>query len=498
MHVRAEGLFVLALIIAAILLTCDGCTPPILVRTEPRGAAAMTSLDRLPYFKTGTSIHQVSSFDRSGGNADGSHFYMYEHPMTGGFVVLDETRPGTIYRIWATGSSGVGDGNIRIYFDGEETPRVDVPLNMFFSGSLSPFLFPLVGSDVVSSGGNYSYYPFSFEQAVRVEFTVVPQYYQITYHLYDTDDGVTTYTGEENLVEVYDIWNNPSVDPKDTTGNKHVSVGPFDLSPGHTETLLDIGGSGAIKSFVLTFPYGVTADILSNVCIQMYWDGEITPSVDVPLGYLFGIGSGGEGLVEGLLMGADPQTHTFYNYFPMPYSQRAAILLVNDSETPIEGATAVLQVNNKPYEGLGTNAGYFTTTHREEKPTTHGRDYHLMDTIGRGHVVSTVLDISQFDDNSVLEGDERIFIDAVQQIQGTGMEDYFNGGWYFNRGIFTLPVHGAPLFHGLEGTKHVVAYRLSLADAMPFEESIVFSMEHGGQNDKNAHFESVVFAYVGG
>ena len=37
-----------------------------------------------------------------------------------------------------------------------------------------------------------------------------------------------------------------------------------------------------------------TLDILTNARIQMYWDGETTPSVDVPLGFFYGVGSSGE------------------------------------------------------------------------------------------------------------------------------------------------------------------------------------------------------------
>ena len=60
---------------------------------EPRGAAAMASFDRLPYFREGTTVHQVSSFDRTGGNDDDSDAYLYRHPQTGGYVVLQESGP---------------------------------------------------------------------------------------------------------------------------------------------------------------------------------------------------------------------------------------------------------------------------------------------------------------------------------------------------------------------------------------------------------------------
>jgi hypothetical protein len=450
--IRCGCKYVVAGYLIAIMLL-SGCA----VLQEPRGAAAMARFDRLPCFKTGTTIHQVSTFDRGGGNADGSHFYLYQ--QADGFVVLDEVGPGTVYRIWATGNSGVV-GRMRMYFDGEQ--KVDIPLEDFFSGSTDPFLFPLVGNDEVSSGGFYSYYPFSFEQSLRIEFTVVPQYYQITYHLYDTAEGVTTYTGQEDLSAVYGAWNNPSVDPKPAA--KVVSVGPFNLLPGHSKELLDVRGPGSIQS--LSLP-----EMSRNIRIQMYWDGQL--GVDIPASYLFGFS---------LLAGADPPM--FYNYFPMPYRQRATIVLTNESDTAIE-ARAVFGIGDMVCDS------YFMAAHHQGR-SVEGRDFSLLDIDQwRGHIVGTILDISRFDDLSVLEGDEHIVIDGHDVIQGTGTEDFFNGGWYYNRGAFALPVHGATQVRG-----HIVAYRLTLADAIPFEQSISFGMEHGGANDVNGDFESVVFFYA--
>jgi hypothetical protein len=113
---------------------------------EPRGAPALSAFDRLPYFKKGTEVKQVSSYRRDNGNPDNSAFNYYRNPSTGGYVVLEEYAPGTIYRIWATELQG---GNIRIYFDGESSPRINKSVTSFFSGTSSPFLAPLVGNDQV-------------------------------------------------------------------------------------------------------------------------------------------------------------------------------------------------------------------------------------------------------------------------------------------------------------------------------------------------------------
>ncbi len=644
--------------------------------TQLRGVSAMSNFENLPYFKRGTTVHQVSSFDRSGGADDGEAYYLYWNRDTEGYVVLDETSPGTIYRIWVTSQFNWDPGNIRIYFDGEATPRINLKITDFFSGSIRPFRFPLVGNDRVSNGGFYCYYPLSFRQSVRVEFTKVPRYYDITYHLYSTNAGVTTYTGNEDLSAVYEAWENPTLDPKDSSINQAVPVEPFDLAVGASRELLRLNGAGSLRSIRLTLPqlvttqypgnnrpvndngrahkgkswftvvidadnsgvalirrlnYGIadqsadvyvdgqwagrwadpgrdathgwrdsrfdipaaftqgktqitvelvsaptrewnefyiwvksrhpngrevqtdsidvgdstsevphsyhlngqiwsgsrvltyppivstgydapTLDLLGKAFIQIYWDGEASPSVNVPIGFLFGVGSSGEGLAKALLMGVDPVQHTFYNYFPMPFNQSARVVLVNSSGTPIAGASAEFQYSARPYLGLGIEAGYFSAIYNKQTPTQTNRDYLVLDVpSGTGHVVGVVLNTSHMTYTPspmvVLEGDERVFVDTREfdpELHGTGTEDFFNGGWYFGypdtdiEWVFTLPSHGCTLFHQLDGSFHLAMYRQFLADLWPFERRFTFNLEHGRVNEAeaNADYESAVFAYL--
>jgi hypothetical protein len=194
----------------------------------------------------------------------------------------------------------------------------------------------------------------------------------------------------------------------------------------------------------------------------------------VPLGSFFGIGSSGEGNMKGLLVGVDPTTHTYYNYFPMPYGTSGRVALVNSSGQTITNATGVTQYNPTVYSNLNTDSGYFVAQYSREAPTTTGRDFVWGNfPSGTGHVVGTLLTISKTTVDAVLEGDERIFVNSSSynpQIHGTGTEDVFNGGFCFSKGIFNLPVHGAPLRYVNAGNRQTSMYRLELADAMPFEK----------------------------
>jgi hypothetical protein len=204
--------------------------------------------------------------------------------------------------------------------------------------------------------------------------------------------------------------------------------------------------------------------------------------------------------MKGLLVGVDPTTHTYYNYFPMPYGTSARVTLVNSSGQTITNATGVTQYNPTGYSNLNTDSGYFVAQYSREAPTTTGRDFVWGNfPSGTGHVVGSLLTISNTTVDGVLEGDERIFINSSSynpQIHGTGTEDVFNGGFYFSKGIFNLPVHGAPLRYVNAGNRQTSMYRLELADAMPFEKSLLFKIEHGPSDDLNATYEGAVFAYI--
>ena len=219
--------------------------------TEPYGLDAMTQFDRLPYLKLDTLGGGQSSYDRSGGNADFSNFL---YATNGEQVLLDLTGPGTVYRIWFTGFNQSTD-YVKVYFDGESTPRINLPLQDLFSGTQAPFLAPLVGNDTVSSGGFYCYLPLPFSKSIRIvsNATAGSFYYNIGYDLYSRDASVTTWTGNEDSSAARTIWSNAGNDPKSDSGNVIVSD-TFNLAASATQTLLDVSGPRSISSIKLHVP----------------------------------------------------------------------------------------------------------------------------------------------------------------------------------------------------------------------------------------------------
>src|SRR6185369_14243267 len=139
----------------------------------------------------------------------------------------------------------------------------------------------------------------------------------------------------------------------------------------------------------------------------------------------------------------------------------------------------------------------------------------LLERTGAGHVVGVVMTagcgaVGQCQlanlpglDGAHLEGDERITVDGSRwpQWHGTGLEDFFGGGFYFVAGAFTLPTHGNPAqvpttSPRRPGLNLRSAYRVFLGDAIPYESGIRLAIEHGPVNDVPADFSSLVFHYA--
>jgi hypothetical protein len=79
---------------------------------------------------------------------------------------------------------------------------------------------------------------------------------------------------------------------------------------------------------------------------------------------------------------------------------------------------------------------------------------------------------------------------------GTGTEDFFSSGWYFDHGPYSAPFHGCVIKDELNAK--VSAYRWYIEDALPFTKSIKFTIEHGTNNDHEADYSSVAYFYASG
>ena len=153
---------------------------------------------------------------------------------------------------------------------------------------------------------------------------------------------------------------------------------------------------------------------------------------------------------------------------------------------------------------------------RRENPTDPNHNYTILEAQGDGVYNGVVLYMQGLNMGknklAFLEGDEMIYVDQpnpnpptpphwrhpepVPQINGTGTEDFFCSGWYFNTGPYSAPSHGCILKDD-KGSR-VSAYRWQIEDAVPFHKNIRVTIEHGDRDSVTADYTSVAFFYQNG
>jgi hypothetical protein len=263
------------------------------------------------------------------------------------------------------------------------------------------------------------------------------------------------------------------------------------IASGATASLADIQGPGVVTMIWVTIassdPY-----FLRRILLRMYWDGEASPSVEVPIGDFFGTGFRYKHYITpyvGMSSGG------YYSYFPMPFDSRARIEVVNETGQDISSFYYHIdyQKLNEPLDPAV--ARFHASWHREIR-TTPGRYFTMLDAVGEGHLVGVNLNMQSYDGGlSFLEGDEMIYVDGEKQasVKGTGTEDYFNSGWYFNQGEFSAPYHGLIIKDDTLG--QIAAYRFHVLDVIPFRKSIRALIEHGDRNVEIADYSGTAYWY---
>jgi hypothetical protein len=188
----------------------------------------------------------------------------------------------------------------------------------------------------------------------------------------------------------------------------------------------------------------------------------------------------------------------FYNYFPMPFADGVRIEVENmhDKVVPYVFLNANYQaLETLPEDAARFHCLYNAGTNPGSKPMV------ILQATGKGHYVGCCISMQGKEMNylSFLEAPEYFYIDTDDHTSptftGTGMEDYFNGGWYFRDGEFTGPYHGVPIKDALRSM--VTMYRFQEQDAVCFNESIetAFITPRPAKQTKEFKFSSTAYWY---
>ncbi|MFD9796867.1 glycoside hydrolase family 172 protein [Streptomyces sp. NPDC059070] len=247
--------------------------------------------------------------------------------------------------------------------------------------------------------------------------------------------------------------------------------------------------------------FATTRELLTRLRLRIAFDGRRT--VDSPLGEFFGSGQS-LAAVRSLMFGVDPPSHTLQAWWPMPFASRATVQLYNGSATAVTAGSASISWAPSAAHAhavrTGTEGYFHTMSHAG--PTTPGESWSFLRAQGRGKFVGASHTMQGHTSRAYLEGDERVLTDGARtpQIHGTGTEDFYQSGWYFNRGPYTQPFNGNPAHLNASngcatGRDCTDAYRLQIHDAVAFNRSIDYTIEHGRVNDEQADYSSTAYWY---
>lgn len=277
------------------------------------------------------------------------------------------------------------------------------------------------------------------------------------------------------------------------------------IAPGERKTTVQAEGAGAITALWMTFPgwfwqhwnteAPISQTILKTLILRIYWDGEEKPAIEAPAGDFFGVGLCEVANYTSRFIGMS--SGGFFCRFPMPYRKGFRIEIENMDETITTDIfmNAMVQECDALPEGMR----YLHTDFRTAK-CEGTEDFEVANWSGAGHYAGIALSMQSPVLNylSFLEAPEYIYVDEDWErprIVGTGLEDYFMGGWYFREGTFQGEHHGVPVKDTLRAK--IAMYRWHEADAIYFNDR--FRMEFVNPFDaerlKPFMFSSVAFGY---
>lgn len=472
----------------------------------------MRTVDHLSGLEDGHTA-LASTWDRSGGNADGTD---YKRVVGATNVLLDVDGPGCIHRLFTGGSERgrpdlpgylrVDGTRVQVFLDQDTVPVFDFPVVDFFDPGKGPIPAPLAGGK--AQGWTYpgSLFPIPYARHCKVQLvnpdrTNWGSYWQVAYSTYAKGTPVGTLAwplppgARAELDAVRRAWSEatsaPPAPPRTWTLERSAA-----LAPGQSLELRREGAGVVRQLRVAVEP--ATPEALRGLRLTMHWDGAAPPSVDAPVGSFFGHAhSGHAARFNSLLIGVTGDEA--YSRFPMPYAAGARILLRNESAVPIARVRVALLAET--LRSLPPDQGRFHATfHEAPAALPDARRFGpqsvpahvVLEREGRGKYVGVVMSEDWPHESWWGEGDWLIWTDESgwpPSYHGTGSEEYFNSGWcLFDR----KAVSGYVAVH----PGHPTQYSFHLNDAFPFRRGVRVAVETVGWDDadRRIHAEHPAWA----
>lgn len=249
-------------------------------------------------------------------------------------------------------------------------------------------------------------------------------------------------------------------------------VNPFLKPKAHeTVTLMDVDGPGMIQHIWMATEKDWRGNGRASV-LRFYWDGEDTPSVEVPMTDFFAVGHELFAPVNSLAVIVNAKA-ALNCYWPMPFRKHAKVTFTNDSDKDL--SLLAYQITYAATK-VPESAGYFHAQWRRSMSSRANPSHTVLDGVkGQGRYVGTFLAYTQLSDGWFGEGEMKFFMDGDSKfptINGTGTEDYFGASYGFPEN-YTTAYAGNTLNHaGKDGPPKWSLYRWHLMDPISFQKDL--------------------------
>jgi hypothetical protein len=324
------------------------------------------------------------------------------------------------------------------------------------------------------------------------------------------------------------------------------------IEPGQTVTIAEHRGAGIVTHIWVTIQCQ-SENYLRKAVMRAWWDGEVEPSIEAPIGDFFGMGHGLTRNYSSLPMQASPEDGKAFNcYFPMPFGSGMKFTITNEADHDL---LFYYYIDLELHDALEDGLGRFHAQYRQERrepfdeigltneqvlfggENVDGKDnYTILEASGHGHYVGVLYSVYSRRRAAVWdwygEGDDMIFVDGEPglsvpdgirkpdprigpkaaliegrpesepgandawppTLHGTGTEDYFNTAWCPTQG-YEGPYHGIIAAGGPNWTEPVTLYRWHIEDPVIFHKNIRVTLERGHANRRADDMSSVAFWY---
>jgi hypothetical protein len=213
----------------------------------------------------------------------------------------------------------------------------------------------------------------------------------------------------------------------------------------------DLAGPAVITMLHFALPqshFGQPIQLLNrDLRLRMFWDGEASPSVDVPLVDFF---CDPAGLREEVNTALVNKRRGFNAYFPMPFRRSGRIELLYDGPVkPGEELWRLMPcysyVMYRTLNRLPKGHGYFHAAWRQEALLLGRRDYVALEAAGRGKFVGWNVTMRlPGREGYPVDMNEKFYLDGEQtaSIEFQGIEDSFGFSWGFPATESQFPLTG--------------------------------------------------------